>query len=563
MKRITELLILIAPLFVACNSSRLLVSTPTKSLTDTPALIMTSTITATPTLTRTSTRTRTPTVTITPTPTLPIGLTQVSPKDGMMMVYVPAGEFVMGSDDSNSDEKPMHSIYLDAYWIDQIEVTNAMYALCVRAGSCYPPSYSHSQTRNSYFGNSQYDEYPVIWVSWYDAQDYCGWAGRQLPTEAQWEKAARGTDGRKFPWGETISCTQANYGICEGDATAVGSYSSYASPYGVYDMIGNVNEWVADWYDPNYYASSPNRNPTGPAGSQSRVIRGGSSGVATRNNFLPGVSGGGLGFRCAAPDNAVFPPLPELQPTTASDFSIGSTAISSRDGMTMVYVPAGEFTMGLNGIVDNYNVYEEPHTVYLISYWIDQTEITNAMYALCVQAGSCQPPSSSGPHIGSSYYGNYPVVYVSWNDAHDYCEWAGLRLPTEAEWEKAARGTNLRAYPWGDQTPDCTLANFWPYSACMGSTSQVGSYPNGASPYGALDMAGNVMEWVNDWYDSGYYSISPNINPTGPERGSYRVVRGCGWRDDAYGILAVERSYGDPDIGDSSLGFRCAVFAGK
>jgi serine/threonine-protein kinase len=136
-----------------------------------------------------------PTETTMPTPTLGIGSTMISEKDGMVMVYVPAGEFTMGE---GSDK---HQVNLDAFWIDQTEVTNAMYAQCVVNGDCEPPSFSKSYTRESYYGNTEFDDYPVIYVDWNQANAYCSWAGRRLPTEADWEKAARGTDGRTYPWG--------------------------------------------------------------------------------------------------------------------------------------------------------------------------------------------------------------------------------------------------------------------------------------------------------------------------------------------------------------------------
>jgi formylglycine-generating enzyme required for sulfatase activity len=194
------------------------------------------------------------------------------PADGMVMVFVPAGNFLMGSTDGDiaqalqtcpncdfSDEKPQHTVYLDSFWVDQTEVTNRMYALCVAAEKCDPHSNSSSSTHSNYYGNSEYDDYPVIYVSWNDASDYCAWAGGdvydvRLPTEAEWEKAARGTDGRTYPWGnDSPSCSAANYSGCVGDTTAVGSYESGQSPYGAYDLAGNVWEWVADWYSGTYY----------------------------------------------------------------------------------------------------------------------------------------------------------------------------------------------------------------------------------------------------------------------------------------------------------------------
>jgi formylglycine-generating enzyme required for sulfatase activity len=274
-----------------------------------------------PSNTPTTVPTPSPTTQLTNTPVLLIptvqpatsgvGSARVWEKDGMVMVYVSASEFLMGSADSDreaiSDEKPQHTVYLDAFWIDKTEVTNAQYKKCVQAGACRPPSRAESSTRKNYYGNSQYDNYPVIWVSWNDAKTYCEWAGRRLPTEAEWEKAARGIDGRIYPWGNgTPNSNLLNFNMQVGDTTEVGTYPSGASPYDVLDMAGNVWELVADWYNSNYYASSPFRNPVGPSSGQYRVVRGGSWGdaakvvrVALRLWPVPTFRDDVVGFRCA------------------------------------------------------------------------------------------------------------------------------------------------------------------------------------------------------------------------------------------------------------------------
>lgn len=242
---------------------------------------------------------------------------QITPEG---MVSIPEGEFMMGCDPSHnggyacgSAEVPLHAVYLDQYYMDLYEVTNADYALCVAAGGCNAPSSNASATHVDYYGNPAFDNYPVVYVNWHDANNYCTWAGKQLPTEAQWEKAARGTQVVAFPWGDSSpSCSLANTGnnltntLCYGDTTPVGSFPAGVSEYGVFDMAGNVAEWVADWALASYYSTSPYLNPTGPLNGTEKIMRGGTfyqywsyQRTALRYFSSPYSVIWQIGFRCA------------------------------------------------------------------------------------------------------------------------------------------------------------------------------------------------------------------------------------------------------------------------
>jgi len=221
----------------------------------------------------------------------------------------------------------------------------------------------------------------------------------------------------------------------------------------------------------------------------------------------------------------------------------------------MLYVPPGQFIMGSES---EYEDDEKPvRLVYLDAFWIDQTEVTNGMYIKCLKAGTCQTPSyiyraTPSENFYKRKYSNYPVNYVDWYAATVYCAWAGARLPGEAEWEKAARGTDGRIYPWGNADADPTRAR---YSQIWGDPVEVGSYPAGASPYGALDMAGNLLEWVNDWYDIYPGGTSPASTHYGMV---YKVIRGGSWYSNVAFINSSNRSHQLPTDTDSEIGFRCA-----
>jgi formylglycine-generating enzyme required for sulfatase activity len=261
----------------------------------------------------------------------------------------------------------------------------------------------------------------------------------------------------------------------------------------------------------------------------------------------------------------------------------GATQFWEKDGSTMVYVPAGEFTRGssdadIDAILaecsdcerDWFTDEQPQHTASLDAFWIDRTEVTNEQYRGCVEAGTCRAPTTCD--WGESTYSDtskadHPVVCVSWEDGEAYCEWAGKRLPTEAEWEKAARGTDRRKYPWGDAFHGSRL-NFCDANCEFEHkdssaddryqrTAPVGSYPEGASPYGALDMAGNVWEWCQDWYDAEYYARSPQRNPRGPDSGEYRVGRGGSWALIEWDVRAAYRFSIVLGYRYDSVGFRC------
>ncbi len=262
------------------------------------------------------------------------------------------------------------------------------------------------------------------------------------------------------------------------------------------------------------------------------------------------------------------------QPTETIVYQLGDTIQSTRDGMTQIFIPDGVFVMGSNE--GEWSPDEEPErVVYLNAYFIDKTEVTNHMYMMCVEEGSCTPPQDYTSKTHSPYYGNiqyddYPVVNINWAQANTYCKWAGRRLPTEAEWEKAARGEDGNIFPWGDYF-SCKNGNFDDETqfddytveggeGCDGfiEIAPAGSFLSGASPYKVLDMSGNVWEWVADKYDSNYYYEQPSENPLGPEKGSNRVMRGGSWDNNAPNIRAANRLSNDPNSYFNNAGFRCA-----
>ncbi len=235
------------------------------------------------------------------------------------------------------------------------------------------------------------------------------------------------------------------------------------------------------------------------------------------------------------------------------------------DGAETMLIPSGSFKMGSVESNDNAAEDEFPeHTVSLTCYNIYKEEVTNSMYDRCVQAGECFPvvpiTGSVTEHYADPAYADHPVVGVDYNMAKEYCEWVGGRLPTEAEWEYAATYNKDFLFPWGNQDADCDKAN---YAGCLdpADTLQVGTLTDGESPFGVQDLSGNAWEWVFDWYDPGYYSVSPSSNPVGPSKGELKAVRGGAYNSDLHLLLSANRHAGNPYRAYNNTGFRCVIGA--
>lgn len=258
-------------------------------------------------------------------------------------------------------------------------------------------------------------------------------------------------------------------------------------------------------------------------------------------------------------------PTATPEPTLTKAYKAGDLEIREQDGMEMVYVPAGSFEMGSDS---EFNDEQPLRKITLDAFFIDKYEVSNGQYQKCLDAGACTEPGNLTTPSQESYFANpdfadYPVVYVDWAQAQGYCQWVGGDLPSEAQWEKAARGTDGRQFPWGNEGPDTHFtygaedfpvdyANFDDYE---GDLMPVGSYPKGVSPFGALDMAGNVWEWTRDWY--GDYEVKQSVNPEGPKSGTDKVVRGGSFDFGAWSIRTTYRGKQSPDYQNYRQGFRC------
>jgi len=415
---------------------------------------------------------------------------------GLEWVTIPAGDFLYGDDNVRKR--------LPAYQIMKYPVTVAQYRqFCTATGRQMPdaPEWGWQDT------------HPVVNVTWDDAAAFAAYAGGALPTEEEWEKAARGTDGRAYPWGNNWYAGNAHCSRKEaGDAkqtAPVGRSLAGASPYGCRDLAGNVWEWCDSWYDSD---------------KKMRVLRGGSWYNDFPGSFRASYRGGrnpsgryfSNGFRCVlrSPDTG----------------NLTGGIIPAQLGIDWVTIPAGDFLYG-----------EDKERKYLPAYQMMKYPVTVAQYRqFCTETGRQMP---SAPPWG--WQDTHPMVYVIWFDAAAFAAYAGLALPSDEEWEKAARGTDGRLYPWGNAWRVANMHRSRKERGDAKQTAPVGSYPAGASPYGCLDLAGNVWEWCDSWYDSDKKT---------------RVLRGGCWGDyvpDAF--RATYRFDRTPMSRSYQGGFRCVL----
>lgn len=451
---------------------------------------------------------------------------------GIALAHVPAGTFLYGP-----ERQPLTT---GEFWLGRFQVTNDDYKHFTDANPGHRVPHVAADWAEPYNWDPVTRDYPpgkathpVALVSWADAKAFCDWAGMRLPSEQEWEKAARGTDGRAYPWGdEPPTADHCNCDHATPGTSSVGRYSPQGdSPYGCGDMAGNVSEWT----------STPG------TASETRIVRGGAWPFDKQNNQVT--------YRLEASAARLTPYIGFRALTDlATDTPTGERWTHLRSGIEFLRVPAGLFFFG-----------DSRQPVELGAFWIGRYEVTNLQFDHFVRATSYRTVAEqkgygrvlrdgswvrqpgaywrqpAGPNSAIDNRWSHPVVQISSVDADAFAQWAGLRLPTEMEWEKAARGGDSRVFPWGNHTPSPRLLN---YGLVLGDTTPVGRFsPGGDSPYGAADMAGNVWEWTTTRYDR-----DPDL----------LVLKGGSWADPE---TSWRRGAAGPRHCQASIGFRLVASA--
>ncbi len=516
------------------------------------------------------------------------------------MINIKGGTFIMGNKNGKDNEQPEHKVSVNDFKIGKYEITNEQFchflniygADTVKEGEFRGKKMIYDSekggrdwgvkfTIRGWRPTGGYEDYPVIYVTWYGANQYCKWAGGRLPSEAEWEYAARGgqltsTDPVfKYAGSNTIDDVAWYYYNADKNTHKVGTKKP--NQQGIYDMSGNVFEWCSDWYNRKYYWKSPKSNPVNLTNSRSKVARGGSythrpeiNTTTYRVGDSPYQKFSYMGFRLCYGDLLISSKEIKKNKNKKRKVFIPKKVI-----YTMIFVKGGTFTMGNK----NGRAFENvEHQVTLDDFYISNLEITNLQFSnflndygsdkiktgkrkgeRMISPSSLHKKNDWGLHkIDDKWqpakgYENYPVIFVNWYGAGEYCKWAGGRLPTEAEWEYAARGGNKsQNYMYsGSNTPNKVA---W-YSSNSGKkTRTVGTKrPN---ELGIYDMSGNVWEWCEDTFSNNYYQESPEKNPCNKISGRFRSVRGGACTNSSKSAIVYIRNRGDVGRGSTDLGFR-------
>ncbi|MDH3981926.1 MAG: formylglycine-generating enzyme family protein [Kiritimatiellaceae bacterium] len=463
---------------------------------------------------------------LTPEDPLPVFFDESSSMD---FIWVGGGCFQMGVAQGNGNDTPAHEVCVDGFWMGKTEVTQAQW----------------EKIRGDNPSKVSVSDHPVTNVSWKDVERYLRELQQEtgnyyrLPTEAEWEFAAQGgANGKAYGYAGSDDLARVGWYRENSQQQAQSVMLREPNELGFYDMSGNVSEWCTDWYHPDYYSQTPRLNPAGPRDGVMRILRGGNwlspaeeCTVTHRDSYAPQAPNSAIGFRLVLPAN---------QKRDSFYDQIAS--------MKFIWIEGGCFDMGsTNGTVDEVPV----HEICIDGYWLGETEVTQTQWQKIM---NFNPSLFVEPQR--------PVTNISWNSAQGYLKnlndltHRAYRMPSEAEWEFAARGG---VFSEGYVYSGSNLINevAWLRNNSDKETAPVmQKKPN---ELGLYDMSGNVSEWCNDWYRSGYYDRTLKLNPKGPDTGRYRSIRGGNWVCQEEGCRVSARGTGAPGGNGSHIGLRVAL----
>ena len=511
------------------------------------------------------------------------------------MAFVEGGDFLMGcmSNDSNCDsmEMPAHHVKLSNYYLSKMTVTQKLWRTVM--GTSIQQQRDLENPKWELYGEG--DQYPMYYVNYEECAAFCeklntllyaqlpeGYKFR-LPTEAQWEYAARGGRKKKsyaYSGNDNISKVAWWEENCGNKMREVGLKAD--NTLGIFDMSGNVWEWCRDWFEADYYSYGSTTNPQGPLFGTQRVLRGGSwnleawhSRVTTRSQYAPTRSSANLGFRIVLEPAKDLFDLKNLRNTAKKFSALTSSSKNCNFKINdlyfkMIFVEGGTFNMGCTSDPEQCFENEEPvHSVTLSDFYVGEYQVTQQLWNKVMGATVSEQRDLGNPEwelCGEGDY--YPIYYINYEECELFCKKLNqllnkqlpegyiFSLPTEAQWEYAARGgkkSKMHTYSGGNNV----LSVAWYIDNCKLQTHEVGI--KNKNELGIYDMSGNVWEWCRDWFDLDYYRRSPSTDPTGPDKGYYRILRGGSWRSNAQGCRVSFRNVRPPNQRGDNYGVRVAL----